>query len=93
MTLMTRKLALVLSLVIFSGCAGETRYTQTGNHTFEIVMEDNGMMNMVNSSRLEQEWSNEAKKICPRGYTVQNQTRTLERAFEPARLTGTVTCK
>jgi len=90
---MTRKLVLVLSLVIFSGCAGETRYTQTGNHTFEIIMEDNGMMNMLNSSKFEQEWNNEAKKICSRGYTVQNQTLIAERAFEPARLTGTVTCK
>jgi hypothetical protein len=93
MTLMTRKLVLVLLLVIFSGCAGKTRYTQTGNQTFEVVMEDNGMMNMLNSSRLEQEWNNEAKKICPRGYTVQNQTFFPERAFESARLTGTVTCK
>ena len=90
---MTRKLVLVLSLVIFSGCAGKTRYTQTGNHTFEIVMEDNGMMNMLNSSRLEQEWNNEAKKLCPGGYTVKNQAQIPERAFEPARLAGTVACK
>jgi hypothetical protein len=90
---MTIKLVLVLFLLIFSGCAGETRHTQTGDHTFEIVMEDNGMMNMLNSSRLKQEWNNEAKKICPRGYTVQNQTVIPEKAFEPARLTGTVTCK
>jgi len=90
---MTGKLVLVLSIVIFSGCAGETGYKQTANHTFEIVMEDNGMMNKLNSSRLEQEWNNEANKICPGGYTVQNQTLIPERAFEPAKLTGTVTCK
>ena len=90
---MTRKLVLVLSLVIFSGCAGESRYTQTGNRTFEVVMEDNGTMSLLNSSRLEQEWNDEANKLCPRGYTVQNQQHIPERAFEPARLSGTVTCK
>lgn len=90
---MIRILLLVLSLVVFSGCAGETRYSQAGNHSFEIVMEDNGMMHMLNSSRLDQEWNNEAKEICPNGYTVQNQTHIPERAFEPARLSGTVTCK
>ena len=90
---MTIKLVLVTSFIIFSGCAGETRYTKTGNNTFEVVMEDNGMMYMLNSSRLEQEWKNEANKICPSGYTVQNQELIPERAFEPARLTGTVTCK
>ena len=90
---MIRILLLVLSFVVFSGCAGERRYTKTGNHSFEIVMEDNGMMHLLNSSRLDQEWNNEAKKKCPLGYTVQNQTHSPERAFEPARLSGTVTCK
>ena len=90
---MTRKLVLVLSFVIFSGCAGETRFTKTGDHTFEVVMEDNGMMYMLNSSRFEQEWKNEISKICPNGYTIQNQTYIPEKAFEPARLTGIVTCK
>jgi hypothetical protein len=90
---MTVKLVLVLSIAIFSGCAGKTSHTQTGEHSFEIIMVDNGIMNMLNSSRLEQEWNNEAKKLCPRGYTVQTQTNIPERAFEPGKLTGKVTCK
>jgi hypothetical protein len=90
---MRRKLVLVLSLIIFSGCAGQSRYTQTGNETYEVVMEDNGTMSLLNSSRLEQEWNNEAEKLCPRGYIVKNQQHIPEKAFEPARLTGTVTCK
>lgn len=90
---MVRKLVLALSLVILSGCAGESRYTQTGDHAFELVMEDTGIMSMLNTSRLEREWNNEAKKICARGYTVQKQTYFPEKAFEPARLVGTITCQ
>lgn len=90
---MVRKLVLALFLVILSGCAGESRYTKTGDNTFELVMDDNGIMSMLNTSRLEREWNNEAAKICPKGYTVQNQTYILEKAFEPARLIGTISCK
>ena len=90
---MAKKMVLVLSLVVFSGCAGESRYTQTGDHVFELVMEDTGIMSMLNTSRLEREWNNEAKKLCPKGYIVQNQNYFPEKSFEPARLTGTITCK
>ena len=90
---MARKLFLVLSLVILSGCSGESRYTRTGDHTFELVMDDTGIMSILNTSRLEREWNSEAGKICPQGYTVQNKTFSPEKAFEPARLTGTISCK
>lgn len=90
---MLRKLVLALSLLILAGCAGESRYVRTGDHTFELVMDDTGIMSMLNTSRIEQEWNDEAKKICPQGYTVQNQTLIPEKAFEPARLIGTISCK
>ncbi len=90
---MSNKLVLALFIVIFSGCAGESRYTKIGNQTFELAMDDTGIMSMLNTSRLEQEWNNEAEKLCPKGYTVKNQTYFPEKSFEPARLIGTITCK
>jgi len=90
---MIKKLAVALSLLIISGCAGESRYTQTGDHMFELVMDDTGIMSMLNTSRLDQEWNNEAMKLCPKGYTVQKQTYIPEKAFEPAKLIGTISCK
>jgi hypothetical protein len=93
LTLMAKKLVLALFLVILAGCAGESRYTKTGDHTFELVMEDNGTMSMLNTSRLEEEWNSEAQKICPHGFTVQKQTYFPEKAFKPARLIGSISCK
>lgn len=90
---MMRKLIAALALVFISGCAGEYRYTQTGDHTYELVMDDTGIMSMLNTSRLDREWNNEAAKICPHGYTVQKQTYYPEKAFEPARLAGTISCR
>ncbi len=90
---MAKKLFLALSLIILSGCAGQSRYTKTGDNTFELVMEDNGTMSMLNTSRLEEEWNSEALKICPHGFTVQKQTYFQEEAFKPARLTGIISCK
>ncbi len=90
---MTKKLALALFVVMFSGCAGESRYTKTGDHTYELVMDDTGIMSMMNTSRLEQEWKAEAEKLCPKGYTVQKQTYFPEKPFEPARMVGTISCK
>jgi hypothetical protein len=90
---MINKLVLVSLLLIISGCAGESRYTQTGDHTFELVMKDDGIMSKLNTSRFEEEWNREALKICPRGYTVQNKMYTPEKAFEPAMMTGSISCK
>ncbi len=90
---MVRGLFLVLSLAVLSGCAGEARYSQTGSRSYEIAVEDNGILSKINSSRIDQEWNDEAKKICPQGYTVQDQTYITERSFEPARLIGTISCR
>ncbi|MBP1752020.1 MAG: hypothetical protein H6Q57_856 [Geobacteraceae bacterium] len=87
------RLLLVMSLLIFSGCAGKSVCKPLGNNAFEIELKDNGTMDMLNSSRLEQEWNHEARKICPGGYTVQSQSYVTEKAFEPARLTGIITCR
>jgi hypothetical protein len=93
MASMAKKLVLALSILILSGCAGETRYTKTGDHTYELVMKDNGTMSKLNASRLLEEWNSEALKLCPAGYTVLNQTYVWEKAFEPAKLIGSISCK
>ncbi len=90
---MLGKIVLALSLAALSGCVGETRYTRTGNGTYELSVKDNGIMGRLNSSRLEDEWKNEAEKICPRGYTVQSRTYSSERSFDPAEMIGTISCR
>ncbi len=90
---MAKKLFLALFMVVLCGCAGESRYTKTGDRTYELEMKDNGTMNMLNASRLFEEWNSEALKLCPGGYTVLQENYVWETAFEPARLMGTISCK
>ncbi len=90
---MPKLILLLLSFALLAGCAGQSRYSQTGDHTYELIMEDNGFMNKANSSRLDKEWEAKAQEICPRGFTVQSQTYTQEKAFEAATLTGTIVCR
>ncbi len=90
---MAKKLFLALSMVILCGCAGESRYAKTGDHTYELEMKDNGTMSKLNASRLFEDWNSEALKLCPAGYTVLQQTYVWETVFEPARLIGSISCK
>lgn len=88
-----RKRGFILLMIILSGGCAESRYTQTGNGTYELVLVDDGFMNLANSSRLDKEWEGKAKELCPQGYTVKNQTYTPERSFDHAMLSGTVICR
>lgn len=90
---MAKKLILVLSMAVLLGCAGESRYTKTGDKTYELEMKDNGTMSKLNASTLLEDWNDQARKLCPGGYAVLQQSYVWETVFEPARLIGTISCK
>jgi hypothetical protein len=60
--------------------------------TYEVEVYDDGAMAMLNSSLLHQDWADEAKKICPGGYTVVRQEYFREEPFKPARIVGIIRC-
>lgn len=90
---MIGRIILMLLIMAVSGCAGTTRYKATGTKTYEIEVVDDGVKNMIHSTRLYKDWENEAGRLCPQGYSVVNQKYYPEKVFNTARLVGTIDCR
>lgn len=89
---MARPVFSLLILMLLSGCSQTVRTTQVAD-TIEIEVHDDGTLSSINSSILHQDWEDQAKKECPRGYTIIEQRYYNEEPFSPAKIVGAVKCR